>query len=74
MVGDDVTVVESDEQIELSLPNSDVVFQRRATWQRSTRVAVPAIRFTGPGELAMEGDCLLMLWEWNDSVERHVIS
>ena len=73
MVGDDVTVVGPDEQTELSLPNSDVVFQRRATWQRSTRVAVPAVGFTGPGELAMEGDCLLMLWEWNDSIERHMI-
>ena len=74
MVGDDVTVIGPDEATELSLPNSDAVFQRRATWQRSTIVAVPAVGFTGPGELVMEGDCLLMLWEWNDSIERHVIS
>ena len=74
MIGDDITVIGPDEQTELSLPNSDVVFQRRATWQRSTRVAVPAVGFTGPGEMVMEGDCLLMLWEWNDSVERHVIN
>ncbi len=73
MVGDDVTVVGPDEQTELSLPNSDVAFQRRATWQRSTRVAVPAVGFTGPGEMVMEGDCLLMLWKRGDSIERHVI-
>ena len=74
MIGDDVTVIGPDEPTELSMPNSDIVFQRRATWQRSTIVAIPAVGFTGPGELVMEGDCLLMLWEWNDSVERHVIS
>ena len=74
MVGDDVTAIGPDEATELSLPNSDAVFQRRATWQRSTRVAIPAVGFTGPGEMVMEGDFLLMLWEWNDSIERHVIS
>ena len=74
MVGDDVTVIGPGEPTELSLPNSDVVFRRRVTWQRSTIVAVPAVGFTGPGEMVMEGDCLLMLWEWNDSVERHVIN
>ena len=74
MIGDDVTVIGPDEPTELTMPNSDVVFQRRATWQRSTIVAVPAVGFTGPGEMVMEGECLLMLWEWNDSVERHVIS
>ena len=73
MIGDDVTVIGQDEPTELSLPNSDVAFQRRATSQRSTRVAVPAVGFTGPGELAMEGDCLLMLWGRGDSIERHVI-
>ena len=74
MIGDDVTVIGPNEPTELSMPNSDVVFQRRATWQRSTIVAVPAVGFTGPGEMVMEGECLLMLWEWNDSVERHVIN
>ena len=74
MIGDDVTIVGPNEPTELSMPNSDVVFQRRATRQRSTIVAVPAVGFTGPGEMVMEGDCLLMLWEWNDSIERHVIS
>ena len=74
MVGDDVTVVGPDEPTELSMPDSDVTFRRRVTWQRSTRVAVPAVGFTGPGEMVMEGDCLLMLWEWNDSIMRHVIS
>ena len=74
MIGDDVTVIGPDEPTELSMPNSGVDFQRRVTWQRSTIVAVPAVGFTGPGEMVMEGNCLLMLWRWNDSIERHVIS
>ena len=74
MVGDDVTVVGSDEPTELSVPNSDVVFRRRETWQRSTRVAVPAVGFTGPGEMVMEGDCLLMIWKRGDDEKRHVLS
>ncbi len=73
MIGDDVTVVGADEPTELSLPNSDLVFRRRATWQTSLSVAVPAVGFTGPGEMVMEGDCLLMIWE-EDSEERHAIS
>ena len=32
MIGDDVTVIGPDEPTELSMPNSDVVFRRRATW------------------------------------------
>ena len=74
MIGDDVTVVGPDEPTELSLPNSNVVFQRRATWQTSVSVEVPAVGFTGPGEMVMEGDCLLMIWGEGDSEERHVIS
>ena len=74
MVGDDVTVVGPDEPTELSVPNSDVVFRRRVTWQRSATVAVPAVGYTGPGEMVMEGDCLLMIWKRGDAEERHVIS
>ena len=74
MVGDDVTVIGPDEQTELTIPNSDLVFQRRETWQRSTRVAVPAVGYTGPGEMVMEGDCLLMIWNRGDDEDRHVIS
>ena len=73
MVGDDVTVVGPDEPTELDMPNSDVAFQRRETWQRSTRVAVPAVGYTGPGEMVMEGDCLLMVWKRGDEVRRDVI-
>ncbi len=74
MVGDDVTVVGPDEPTELPMPNSNVVFRRGATWQRSVSVAVPAVGFTGPGEMVMEGDCLLMIWEEEDYKERNVIS
>lgn len=74
MVGDDVTVVGPDEPTELPMPNSNIVFRRGATWQRSVSVAVPAVGFTGPGEMVMEGDCLLMIWEEEDYRERHVIS
>ena len=55
MIGDDVTVIGPDEPTELSMPNSDVVFQRRVTSRRSTSVAVQAVGFTGPGETVLEG-------------------
>lgn len=73
MVGDDVTVVGPDEPTELSVPNSDVVFLRRETWQRSARVAVPAVGYTGPGEMVMDGDCLLMIWKIGNDEWRHMI-
>ena len=74
MVGDDVTVIGPDEQTELTVPNSDVVFRRGQTWQRSATVAIPAVGYTGPGEMVMEGDCLLMIWKRGDDERRHVIS
>ena len=74
MVGDDVTVIGPDEPTELAVPNSDVAFLRSETWQRSSRVAVPAVGYTGPFEMVMEGDCLLMVWKRGNTEDRHVIS
>ena len=73
MVGDDVTVIGPDEQTEFTVPNSDVVFLRRKTWQRAATVAVPAVGYTGPGQMVMDGDCLLMIWKRGDDERRHVI-
>ena len=74
MVGDDVTVVGPNELTELTMPNSDVVFRRDSTWKTSVLVAVPAVGFTGPGKMIIDGDCLLMDWKGPDFEERHVIS
>ena len=57
MVGDDVTVIGPDEQTELTMPNSNVVFRRRETWQRSATVAVPALDLLVPAK-----------WSWRATV------
>ena len=70
LIGDDVSVIRSDESNIVSLPGSDLYFIRNKTWKLTGGFLDTLEPFSGPFQMTMEGDCLFIT-EANHS-ERYV--
>ena len=72
MVGDEVSSIGLDEPEVLSIQGTTLYFQRLKTRMLSSNMVDSLELFSGPVDLELEGDCLLVPGEINPS-ERHMV-